>query len=138
MILSFCHLLLADRPLPRSSAGISGRNNNPSNRNNNIGFRVVLAPAQPARRRAHWLTRPPSRPAQQPARGQTETASRPVQVGKRSFRKAAGGLWASVAPSRPPSHWCWSAIDEPTDLIRAKRRAFRESQQTAFKAQMQL
>ena len=62
-----------------------------ANRNNNIGFRVVLAPAQPLRRRAYWLTRMPSCPARKSERGQTEVESRPVQVGRRSFPKAPGG-----------------------------------------------
>ena len=107
MILS-CHdsviYCCLDGSLPRSSAGMRGSNNSPSKRNNNIGFRVVLAPAQPARQRAHWLTRPPSRPAQQTARRQTETEGRPVRVWKRSLPKAPGGFWACEVPSRPPGH----------------------------------
>ena len=37
-------------------------NNNLTNRNNHIGFRVVLAPAQPERWMTLRLTRPPSCP----------------------------------------------------------------------------
>jgi hypothetical protein len=113
-------------------------NNNPSNRNNNIWFRVVLAPAQPGRRRAHRLIRRPSRPARRTKRRQTEIASRRVQVGKRSLPKAPGGLWDCQAPSRSRGHRCWSAAGEPSDLIRANRSDFRECQQAAFKVQMQL
>ncbi|MEI7938577.1 MAG: hypothetical protein WCK27_17980 [Verrucomicrobiota bacterium] len=75
----------------RNCRSANRNNNNPSNRNNNIGFRVVLAPAQPLRRRAYWLTRRPSCPARKSERGQTEVESRPVQVGRRSFPKAPGG-----------------------------------------------
>ncbi|MGO9202904.1 MAG: hypothetical protein ACLQM8_20480 [Limisphaerales bacterium] len=75
----------------RNCRSANRNNNNPSNRNNNIGFRVVLAPAQPARRRAHWLTRRPSRPARRDARRQTESTSRPVRVGEWNSPKAPGG-----------------------------------------------
>jgi len=68
--------------------------------------RVPLGPAPSSseRRTAFRLTRPLSRPAPRTERGQTETANRPVQVGKRSFPKAPGGLWASEAPLRPGGH----------------------------------
>src|ERR1017187_10418182 len=81
-------------------------NNNPSNRNNNIGFRVVLAPSQPARRRAPWPTRRRSRPAQRTERRQTETANRPVQVASGAFQKlrADSGPVRRPSPSRSEEH----------------------------------
>ena len=43
----------------RNCRSANRNNNNPDNRNNNIGFRAVLAPAQSRKAR---LTRPPSCP----------------------------------------------------------------------------
>ncbi|MGO9202195.1 MAG: hypothetical protein ACLQM8_16850 [Limisphaerales bacterium] len=88
----------------RNCRSANRNNNNPSNRNNNIGFRVVLAPAQPARRRAHWLTRLPSRPARRDARRQTERkpkppgASRGVELSKNSGRRLLSLSSLSVTP----------------------------------------
>jgi len=112
-------------------------NNDPTNRNNNLGFRAVLPPAQPGCRKAAGLTRRPSRPAPRTKRRQTERESRPVQVGKRSFPKAPGGLWAWEAPCRLPGQQCGSAIDEPTGLVRANRSTFRQYYPAAFEAGMQ-
>jgi hypothetical protein len=39
---------------------------------------------------------------------------------------------------RLPGYRCWSAMEEPNDLIRANRSAFRPCDQAAFKAEMQL
>jgi hypothetical protein len=47
-------------------------NNNPDNRNNNIGFRVVLASAQPEDRMMLRLTRLPSCPRAPMARGKEQ------------------------------------------------------------------
>jgi formylglycine-generating enzyme required for sulfatase activity len=44
----------------RNCRSANRNNNDPTNRNNNLGFRVALAPAQPERRRTPRLTRPPS------------------------------------------------------------------------------
>jgi len=56
-------------------------NNNPTNRNNNLGFRSVLPPAQPGCRKAAGLTRRPSCPRPQCCRGKDTSKSRPVPVG---------------------------------------------------------
>lgn len=50
----------------------ANRNNNPGNRNNNIGFRVVLAPAQPESRVTLRLTRLPSGPRNTVSRGKAQ------------------------------------------------------------------
>ncbi|MBI4662919.1 MAG: SUMF1/EgtB/PvdO family nonheme iron enzyme [Verrucomicrobia bacterium] len=47
----------------RNCRSANRNNNTPDNRNNNLGFRPVLAPAQPGRWIAPRLTRLPSSPA---------------------------------------------------------------------------
>jgi len=74
-------------------------NNNPTNRNNNIGFRSVLPPAQPGCRTAVGLTRPPSCPRQQFCRGKDASKNRPVPVGWRSQSKTPGGPAERCRPS---------------------------------------
>jgi len=53
----------------RNCRSANRNNNNPDNRNNNLGFRVVLAPAHPERWMTLRLTRPPSRPRNAVFRG---------------------------------------------------------------------
>jgi hypothetical protein len=56
---------------------VANRNNdNPTNRNNNIGFRSVLPPAQPGATTAPRLTRPLSRPSAQAAAGKYRSPAR--------------------------------------------------------------
>ena len=74
-------------------------NNNPTNRNDNLGFRSVLPPAQPGCRRAAGLTRRPSCPRTQLCRGKDAGKSRPVPVGWRSQSKTPGGPAERCRPS---------------------------------------
>lgn len=73
----------------------ANRNNtNPTNRNNNIGFRSVLPPVQPGFRMVAELTRRPSCPRREFCRGKYATQTRPVPVGWRSRSKTPGGFFS--------------------------------------------
>ncbi|MCZ7640130.1 MAG: formylglycine-generating enzyme family protein [Verrucomicrobia bacterium] len=62
----------------RNCRSANRNGNDPDNRNNNLGFRAVLAPAQPERWRMFRLTRPPSRPRDSGFPGQTAVREGPV------------------------------------------------------------